>query len=422
MTTTISGIEALQATLETMQLKEASDDIRKYRSEKFKAFQEMGFPTRVFEEYKYTPFADLLEKDVDFLSTPEEDQIPANEIQSVIAQDSGNRIVFYNGIYRPELSLLKEEDADLSVQGGSHGMPSVIQNDPFVLLNEALAEKSLRITAKNTKVNPVVSIYNFYDFRKRPLFQQPKLEIQVPKNLGLQIVERHYFFGSGALFQNSLIRADVRENASLNITKIQNFQADHILVENVEVNQKKDSRFYINTLSFAGKVIRNNLSISQDAEHCESYMNGLFLIGDKTHVDNHTSVDHKFPNSYSDELYKGILKDQARGVFNGKIFVRPGAQKTNAFQSNNNITLSDKAIINTKPQLEIWADDVKCSHGCTIGQLDQDAIFYLRARGLDEQSAKSMLLNAFAEDTLRHIPMEGLKEELAATITERLQQ
>lgn len=149
-------------------------------------------------------------------------------------------------------------------------------------------------------------------------------------------------------------------------------------------------------------------------------MYGLYLLHGETIADNHTVVDHRKPNSFSNELYKGVLEGNAKGIFNGKIFVRPQAQKTNAFQSNRNILLSDKATINTKPQLEIWADDVKCSHGCTTGQLDEEALFYLRSRGIEKNTARAMMLYAFAAEVLENIPNEKLKSFIDAMIGERL--
>jgi Fe-S cluster assembly protein SufD len=168
-------------------------------------------------------------------------------------------------------------------------------------------------------------------------------------------------------------------------------------------------------------MIRNNLNISINGEHCESHLFGLYIVKGNDHVDNHTVVDHRIANSYSNELYKGIINDSGTGVFNGKIFVQPDAQKTNAFQSNKNLLLSDKASMNTKPQLEIWADDVKCSHGATTGQIDSEQIFYLRSRGLDEQQAKGMLLYAFATDFLKQISLPVLKDYLENVVADNLQ-
>jgi Fe-S cluster assembly protein SufD len=166
--------------------------------------------------------------------------------------------------------------------------------------------------------------------------------------------------------------------------------------------------------------VRNNLNVVLDAEHCESHLYGLYLMKGNTHVDNHTVVDNVKPHCFSNELYKGIMDDHATGVFNGKIFVEPDAQKTNAYQSNKNVLLSDSASINAKPQLEIFADDVKCSHGCTVGSLDQEAMFYLRSRGISEKTARSLMLHAFADDVLEHINLPAIRNYVDDLISERL--
>jgi Fe-S cluster assembly protein SufD len=172
--------------------------------------------------------------------------------------------------------------------------------------------------------------------------------------------------------------------------------------------------------SFDGNVIRNNSIFSIEKEFCESNFYGLYLPTGKSLIDNHTVADHKVPNCVSNELYKGIMNEQAKGVFNGKIFVRPHAQKTNAFQSNRNILLTDTATINTKPQLEIWADDVKCSHGCTTGQLNKEALFYLQSRGIDVDDARTMLLAAFASEVVEKIADTELREEIKNIVSSRL--
>jgi Fe-S cluster assembly protein SufD len=166
--------------------------------------------------------------------------------------------------------------------------------------------------------------------------------------------------------------------------------------------------------------VRNNFTLVVDGENCESHFHGLYLLHGNTLSDNHTVVDHQKPNSFSNELYKGIMDGHSKGVFNGKIFVRPHAQKTNAFQSNRNILLSDTATVNTKPQLEIWADDVKCSHGCTSGQLDDEALFYLQSRGIPAPTAKAMLLYAFALDVLAPVKNEVVRNYLDGLISDRL--
>jgi len=191
-------------------------------------------------------------------------------------------------------------------------------------------------------------------------------------------------------------------------------------MSNSMVYQPDKSTFSMFTYTFSGKMVRNNLNIIVDGEGCESNMYGLYLINGNTHVDNHTVVDHKKPNSVSNESYKGIMDDESRGVFNGKIYVRQLAQKTNAFQSNNNILLSDNATINAKPQLEIWADDVKCSHGCTTGQIDDEQVFYLRSRGIDKDRAIGILLQAFVIDIFDKTPLQELRGYLEKVVIERL--
>ena len=210
------------------------------------------------------------------------------------------------------------------------------------------------------------------------------------------------------------------ENAQGSLYKIQDDCETSYAVGETKVYQPNNSRFSAITITLNGAVIRNNLNIDVDGEGCEANMYGLYLTKGKTHVDNQTEVDHIKPNSYSNELYKGIMDENSKGVFNGKIYVRREAQKTNAFQSNNNVLLSDTATVNTKPQLEIWADDVKCSHGCTIGQLDEEAVFYLRSRGIEEDSARAMILRAFAREVLEKIEYQGLKEYVENEITKRL--
>ncbi|HLZ16294.1 MAG TPA: Fe-S cluster assembly protein SufD, partial [Cyclobacteriaceae bacterium] len=212
----------------------------------------------------------------------------------------------------------------------------------------------------------------------------------------------------------------VGENASLDYVKIQNDEGNLHQVANSLIHQSGGSKLNTFTLTLSGTLIRNNFNIAIDGENCESHFYGLYLLNGGTLADNHTVVDHMKPNSYSNEMYKGVMDGNSKGVFNGKIFVRPHAQKTNAFQSNRNILLTDTATINTKPQLEIWADDVKCSHGCTAGQLDEEALFYLRSRGISLQEAKAMLLYAFAAETLEPIKNNALKTYLNSLISKRL--
>jgi len=202
--------------------------------------------------------------------------------------------------------------------------------------------------------------------------------------------------------------------------KIQNDATHANQVSTTHIRQVGKSYVHTVTVSLDGGIVRNNLNIILDAERCEAHLYGLYFQKGKSHIDNHTVVDNVKPNCFSNELYKGVMNDEASGVFNGKIFVQQLAQKTNAYQSNKNVLLSDNASVNTKPQLEIFADDVKCSHGCTVGQLDEDALFYLQSRGISEKTAHSLLVRAFATDILEHVKPAPIKAYIEKLIAERL--
>tara|TARA_B110000046_G_scaffold170667_1_gene190811 strand:+ start:194 stop:1435 length:1242 start_codon:yes stop_codon:yes gene_type:complete len=372
------------------------------------------FPGRKDEEYKYTPVNRILKKNFDF------ERVITSKTTDLHFEDhfyklKGNHLVFLNGTYLADRSEILNDVCCQSVTDSNQRF-----KDVFDALNVAFCENSLNIeVSENYRPQPFF-IYYFYDSEQGQIFGNPNIQITGHSNTQIQILEKTISIGTHPVFINKKVSVNVKANAEVNITKIQNYKKHVFQVYNLEVNQDSQSKFNSNVYSFAGGLIRNNLSINQLGEHCESHMHGLYLITGQTHVDNHTAVNHTQPHSYSNELYKGILDENARAVFNGKIFVRPEAQKTNAFQSNQNINLSDEASIYTKPQLEIWADDVKCSHGCTVGQMDEEALFYLRTRGIGKNQAKALILIAFSEQSLEYIPFEFVKEEIDTLIRKRL--
>jgi Fe-S cluster assembly protein SufD len=248
----------------------------------------------------------------------------------------------------------------------------------------------------------------------------PRTLVYVSAAANVQIAEHHISLGKQDSLTNQVTEIIVEQDALVNFYKIQNEgdTASHACT--THFRQIGKSLTNATTISLSGNIVRNNLNMVMEADHGESHMYGLYLLNGKTHVDNHTIVDNVMPNCFSNELYKGIMDDESTGVFNGKIFVRQDAQKTNAYQSNKNVLLTNSASVNTKPQLEIFADDVKCSHGCTIGKLDEEALFYLRARGIGEKNAKSLLLHAFAVDILDNIKIEPLRDYVDELISERL--
>lgn len=362
---------------------------------------EVGLPSKKSEAYKYTHIATLLEKKLD-LSI---DLSPTFDTKQCY-KTSGTHLVIKNGELDQSASYINE-GLEVSVVETSKG-----KHDPLSLLNTVLNSQEIVIQSKKNS-EPIF----IYQVNTKGL-SSPRIKVSAQENQELTIVEKS--FNQTGTFTNSYIEFDLAKNAKINFTKVQAYDTNTYSHETVFAKQVRDSRFYSNVFTFSGGTIRNNVTINLDDENCEGHMHGLYLLDGKTHLDNNTSVDHMKPNSYSNELYKGVLDEKSTGVFNGKIYVRADAQKTNAFQSNNNILLSDDATVNTKPQLEIWADDVKCSHGCTSGQLDEDAIFYLRARGIAEKNAKAMILNAFAVDTLAEVTIPEVREELESLIESKL--
>jgi Fe-S cluster assembly protein SufD len=244
--------------------------------------------------------------------------------------------------------------------------------------------------------------------------------IVVEQNAQVEIVERHQSLVPHQVMSNSVTEIFAAENALIDYYKVQNDLDEASLIDNTFVAQKTKSNVSVHTFSFGGKLTRNNLNFYQKGEHIDSIMKGVTITGDKQHVDHYTLVDHAQPNCESHQDYKGIYSGKSVGVFNGKIYVNRIAQKTNAFQKNNNILLDDTATINTKPQLEIFADDVKCSHGCTIGQLDKDALFYLRSRGIPKKEAKGLLTYAFANNVLESVKIPTLKARINKLIANKL--
>jgi Fe-S cluster assembly protein SufD len=230
------------------------------------------------------------------------------------------------------------------------------------------------------------------------------------------VVESYLGLEEELYFTNAVSEIAAGERAVLDHYKVQHESREAFHVANLQVHQEQASKFSTHYLGFGGALVRNEVRAALEGEGCECTINGLYMAGDRQHLDNHTVIDHAKPHCASHELYKGILDGKAHGVFNGKIFVRQDAQKTDAKQTNKTLLLSDDAVINTKPQLEIYADDVKCTHGATVGQLDADAIFYLRSRGIGREAARSLLTFAFANDIISRVKVEPIRARLEQTL------
>ena len=302
------------------------------------------------------------------------------------------------------------------------GKYASIKTESFIALNTAFSYDGAFIHIPgNTVVEQPIHLLYVSDARNAASVAYPRNLVVAEKSSQVKIVESFHCMQSGNHnFTNSVTEIVVKENAIVEFNKIQNETAEAFHINHTEAYLAKNSTFNINTITLGGEIVRNNLHIVLNDENGTAHLYGLYLLNGNQLVDNHTLVDHAKPNCYSNELYKGIIDDKAHGVFNGKIFVRQDAQKTNAYQSNKNILLSNDASMHAKPQLEIFADDVKCSHGATTGQIDEEALFYLRSRGIGEQNARALLNTAFAADVINNITIEALKNNLITFLSSKL--
>ena len=288
-------------------------------------------------------------------------------------------------------------------------------------LNTSFAKEGAYIyIPKSIVAEKPIEIIHFSSGKEKSIWLQPRNLIVVDQNAQVQIIERHQSLKDHPVVTNSVTEIYVHQDAFMDYYKLQNDLETASLIDNTFIVQEKNSHASVHTFSLGGKLIRNNLNFFHKGEYILSTLKGVTILKGKQHVDHCTLVHHAQPNCESHQDYKGIFSELSEGVFNGQILVDKIAQKTNAFQQNNNILLDDKASVNTKPQLEIYADDVKCSHGCTIGQLDEEALFYLRSRGIPKKEAKALMTYAFANNVLQSVKLPSLKKRINKQIANKL--
>ena len=402
------------------------------RTEAIKVFEDEGFPTKKQEAWKYTSLNKILKEDYSVFPK-QENALTYPEVKKYFIHDIDSyKIVFIDGKYSSHLSQTTHDGIDVCLMSAALNKPKyrlVIENyfnkiaskDSLSSLNTAFSSEGAYIhITKNKLVEKPIQIIHFATGSESALMLQPRNLIVVDENSHVQIIERHQSLTENPVLTNSVTEIFANKRAIIDYYKVQNDHQNASLVDNTFINQKKESHCSVHTFSFGGQLTRNNLNFYQNGERIDSTLKGITIIGDKQHVDHSTLVHHIEPNCESHQDYKGIFGDNATGVFNGKVVVEKEAQKTNAFQANNNILLNDKATINTKPQLEIFADDVKCSHGCTIGQLDENAMFYLRSRGIPEKEAKALLMYAFANNVLESVKIPEIKQRITKIIANKL--
>ena len=410
----------------------AGSEINIARKEAFDTFFIQGLPTLKSENWKYTNLSFL--NKLELISASKESNVNDLNVEELYyGRLDSYKIYLVNGRFSKDLSdnisvqgLAVSSFNTLSAKGiGRYseyfGKLTHSTIHPFVSVNTALSDNVLVIEIdKGVIIEKPVQIINITDSRENAVISNPRILIISGKSSSVKIVESNYTIGSNPGIKNIVKEFFLDDNAHLNYYKIQDDSEFSYTFDFTQANQKKDSHFDEAAISINGKYIRNDLRATLDGENIESHFYGLFIAGNSDFIDNHTIVDHAKPNCMSNENYRGILFDKSTGVFNGKIMVRRDAQKTNAYQSNKNVLLSDYASINTKPELEIYADDVKCSHGATSGALDKTSLFYLRARGIDKKNAEIMLLNAFAAEVVAEIKIDELKELILQRIENKL--
>jgi Fe-S cluster assembly protein SufD len=404
------------------------------RQKAFDALNKMGIPTTRHEEWKYTRIGSFFNKEYQY--TDSQALLSAAELASLRlpGYEHANELIYINGRYSSELSVVRSKG--LTVQSlqeaakneykdivSKHlGHSSNYLKDGIMALSTAFVQDGVFVHVKKGQIieHPIY-IYNITDARQANILAQPRTLVYVGENAQVKFVETFNTLGTQESFTNRVIEIVVEKDAITEYYKIQTDASHASQVATTHIQQIGKSYTHTVTVSLNAGLVRNNLNIVLDAERCEAHLYGIYLQQGQSHIDNHTVVDHAKPHCESNELYKGMLDNQSTGVFNGKIFVRQDAQKTNAYQSNKNVLLSESASVNTKPQLEIFADDVKCSHGCTIGSLDEESLFYLRSRGISESTARSLLLHGFAVDILEQIKLAPIREYVDKLISERLE-
>ena len=412
---------------------DVTSELHDVRTSAIKNFENKGFPTKKDEAWKYTSLNSILKNDFSVFPKNENTIEFADVKKYFIHEIDTYKLVFIDGVFNSFLSSTTHEGLDICLMSSTLNKPKykmIIDNyfnkiankdESLTSLNTAFANEGAYINIPKSKVvDKPIEIMYFSTGSEAALLVQPRNLIIVGENSHVQIIERHQSLNENPVLTNSVTEIFAQKRAIVDYYKIQNDNLEANLIDNTYVSQQKETNVSVNTFSFGGNLTRNNLNFYHFGERIVSNLNGITIIGDKQHVDHYTLVQHATPNCESHQDYKGIYSDRSTGVFNGKIFVEREAQKTNAFQKSNNILLSDKATINAKPQLEIFADDVKCSHGCTIGQLDETAMFYMQQRGIPKKEAKALLMYAFSNAVIESIKIPELKQRITKIIATRL--
>ncbi len=397
------------------------------------AFGALGLPGTKLEEWRYTNLAPLAALDW---------QLPSERVHPIERETlealaspvfACGLLVFANGRFVPELSTLRSPEVEVTSlaaarrSGDARALPRVgtlvdVKLHPFAALAAACLDDGvcIRLPAGAKLEQPLHIVFLSLD-EGAPVASHPRVWIEAGRGSVAVVVQDHVSLGGGPAFTNAVTELHVGPGAQLTHVLLQRESTASFHVSNTTAQLERDARLATHAISLGGRLVRNDLLLLLAGEGAEAVLNGLFLCTGERLVDNHTFVDHAVPRCTSRQLYKGVLAGRSRGVFRGRVLVRPDAQHSDAKQSNPNLLLGDGAEIDAKPQLEIRADDVKCSHGSAIGRVDENALFYLRARGIDEAAGRALLVRGFAAEVLAALPEPALAEALADTFAELLE-
>jgi Fe-S cluster assembly protein SufD len=399
------------------------------REDAVTSFARLGFPTTKLEQWRFTSITPISEKTF----APAAEGVAAATGGLADSLSGGAAVaVCVNGRFAPSLSSLKGLPKGVQVLGLEAALASnpglvepylaklgTSETQAFTALNTAFLRDGIAIlVAPHAIIDAPIEVVFASVTTGKPTVSHPRLLVVAGEASQAQILER--YVGRGVTFTNAVTEVWLGAGAVIDHYKVQEEPADAFHIASMYLHGARNGNFSSHSVTFGGSLVRNDIVAVLDGEGIDCTLNGLYVGRDTQLIDNHTTIDHAMPHCSSHEIYKGIMGEQSRAVFNGKIVVRPDAQKTDAKQTNKALLLSDDAQVNTKPELEIFANDVKCTHGAAIGQLDDDAMFYLRSRGLGFDEARALLIHAFAEDILNRIKIVPLREHLEAALTARL--
>jgi len=408
--------------------------MREIREDAMDQFSKTGIPDRKSELYKYTSLQKLFEPDYSMLLQPSKVDFKVEDLFSCDVPNLRTKLeIILNGFYLTEETSLRKLDNGIiigSLAEAQKQYPDLVKehfnknmgnvSDGLVSLNTAFALDGLFIyVPKGQTLDEALQVVNLPMTGIDTLLHYRNLFI-LEDNASAEVIVCDHTLSPFRFLTNSVTEIYAGPGARFNYSRIQNEHLNSNLITNLFIHQEKDSNVKSNTVSLHGGTIRNNTHVLLNAEGCDNQVYGLSLADRNQHIDNYVNIDHAKPNCTSTQLFKGILDEQATGAFNGRILVRPDAQKTLAYQTNNNILMSDEAKMNTKPQLEIYADDVRCSHGATTGQLDENALFYMQSRGIPRKEARLLMLYAFAHEVIEKIEVIPLKDRIDDLVDKRL--